>query len=210
MDGLDDVTRLVCVRHGQTGWNAEGRLQGQLDIALDATGEAQAEALAGALQDESLDHVFCSDLQRCRQTLAPLQRRRALPVEWQTGLRERCFGEFQGLTWAELSERDPEAARRWKLREPDFAAPGGESLRIFSERVLAAVRALAARHAGQSLLLVTHGGVLDCLYRAALGLDLQAPRSWRLGNAAINRLMVSGGQLHLVGWADESHLPPAS
>lgn len=207
MHGLDDVTRLVCVRHGQTGWNAEGRLQGQLDIPLDATGQAQADALALALQDEPLDHVFCSDLQRCRQTLAPLLGQRALPVGWQPGLRERSFGEFQGLTWAELSERDPQAAQRWKAREPDFAPPAGESLRVFSERVLAEVRTLAARHAGQNLLLVTHGGVLDCLYRAALGLDLQAPRSWRLGNAAINRLMMTGDQLHLVGWAYEGHLP---
>ncbi|HLO92936.1 MAG TPA: histidine phosphatase family protein [Burkholderiaceae bacterium] len=208
MGGLDELTHLVCVRHGQTEWNAQGRLQGQLDIPLNEQGLAQAEALALALQDESLDQVFCSDLQRCRETLAPLLARRGLPVQWHAGLRERCFGDFQGHTWAELGEREPEALQRWKSRDPDFAAPGGESLRVFSDRVLEVVRGLAARHAGQTLLLVTHGGVLDCLYRASLGLDLQAARSWRLGNAAINRLLVSGGQLHVVGWADEGHLPP--
>lgn len=207
MGGLDEVTRLVCVRHGQTDWNAQGRLQGQLDIPLNEQGLAQANALAAALLDEALEQVFCSDLQRCRQTLAPLLARRSLPVQWHVGLRERCFGDFQGHTWAELGEREPDAQQRWKARDPDFAAPGGESLRQFSERVLGVVRELSAQHAGQTLLLVTHGGVLDCLYRAALGLDLQAARSWRLGNAAINRLMVSGGQLHLVGWADEGHLP---
>lgn len=206
MNGLDEVTRLVCVRHGQTDWNAQGRIQGQLDIALNAQGMAQAQALASALQEEGLDQVVCSDLARCRQTLAPLLLRRTLPVQWHAGLRERSFGDFQGHTWAELGEREPEALQRWKSRDPDFAAPGGESLRVFRERVLGVVRELAARHAGRTLLLVTHGGVLDCLYRAALGLDLQAARSWRLGNAAINRLMVSGGQIHLVGWADEGHL----
>ncbi len=212
MDGLDEVTRLVCVRHGQTDWNAQGRIQGQLDIDLNPLGQAQALALAAALQDEGLDQVVCSDLRRCRQTLAPLLLQRTLPVRWHAGLRERSFGDFQGQTWVELAAREPEALQRWKSRDPDFSAPGGESLRAFSERVLAVVRELAAAHAGQTLLLVTHGGVLDCLYRAALGLDLQAARSWRLGNAAINRLMVSGGRLHLVGWADETHLPalPAS
>ncbi|MBB2486698.1 histidine phosphatase family protein [Mitsuaria sp. WAJ17] len=204
---MDEVTRLVCVRHGQTDWNAQGRIQGQLDIDLNTQGHAQAQALAAALQDEDFDQVVCSDLQRCRQTLAPLLTRRALPVRWHAGLRERSFGDFQGHTWIELGEREPEALQRWKARDPEFAAPGGESLQVFSARVLAVVRELAAAHAGQALLLVTHGGVLDCLYRAALGLDLQAARSWRLGNAAINRLMVSGGRLHLVGWADEAHLP---
>lgn len=207
MDGLDEVTQLVCVRHGQTAWNAEGRLQGQLDIPLDSRGQAQAEALAAALQEEDLDQVFCSDLIRCRQTLAPLLARRSLPVAWHAGLRERCFGAFQGHTWAELEALNPEAVRLWKAREPDFAAPDGESLNQFRGRVLAVVRELAKQHAGQRLLLVTHGGVLDCLYRAALGLDLQASRSWRLGNAAINRVMVTAGQLHLVGWGDEGHLP---
>jgi len=207
MSGLDEVTRLVCVRHGQTDWNVQGRIQGQLDIALNEQGLTQAQALAAALQGEDLDHVVCSDLQRCRQTLAPLLAQRALPVQWHAGLRERSFGEFQGHTWAELGEREPEALQRWKSRDPDFSAPGGESLSVFSGRVLAVVRELAAGHAGRTLLLVTHGGVLDCLYRASLGLDLQAARSWRLGNAAINRLMVSGGRLHLVGWADEGHLP---
>ncbi len=206
MSGLDEVTQLVCVRHGLTNWNAEGRIQGQLDIPLNPQGEAQAQALADALQEEAVDQVFCSDLQRCRQTLAPLLARRGLPVQWHTGLRERSFGEFQGQTWAELAEREPEAVQRWRARDPVFAAPGGESLSAFSERVLSVVRQLAAQHAGRHLLLVTHGGVLDCLYRAALGLDLQAPRSWRLGNAAINRLMVTSGQLHLVGWADDGHL----
>ncbi len=206
MSGLDEVTQLICVRHGLTHWNAEGRIQGHLDIPLSPQGEAQAQALAETLQDEELDRVFCSDLQRCRQTLAPLLALRSLPVQWHAGLRERSFGEFQGLTWAELGAREPEALQRWRARDPVFAAPGGESLGAFSERVLTVVRQLAAQHAGQRLLLVTHGGVLDCLYRAALGLDLQAPRSWRLGNAAINRLMVTGDQLHLVGWADDGHL----
>ena len=208
MGGLDAVTQLVCVRHGQTHWNAKGRIQGQLDIPLNPLGESQAQALAEALQDEPLDQVCCSDLQRCRQTLAPLLARRDLPVQWHAGLRERSFGDFQGQTWAELGAREPEALLRWRARDPDFAAPGGESLCRFNERVLAVVRLLAERHAGQRLLLVTHGGVLDCLYRAALGLDLQAPRSWRLGNAAINRLMVTEARLHLIGWADEGHLAP--
>ena len=95
---------------------------------------------------------------------------------------------------------------RWLRREPDFAAGGGESLNDFSARCLAAAGRLAAAHPGQAIALVAHGGVLDCLYRAATRATLQAPRSWQLGNASINRLLATGEGFSLVGWNDDAHL----
>jgi probable phosphoglycerate mutase len=89
---------------------------------------------------------------------------------------------------------------------PDWAPAGGESLATLSARVLPALHRLAARHMGEQIALVAHGGVLDAIYRAAVGLDLQAPRSWLLKNAAINRLLWTPESLTLVGWGDVAHL----
>ena len=199
-------TRIVAIRHGETAWNADGRLQGQLDIPLNPRGQAQAARLADALRHEGLDTVVSSDLGRARQTAEALAGPLGLPLQLHGGLRERCFGIFEGLTRDELALRWPEAHARWQRREPDYVPPGGESLVAFSARCVGAAAALAQAHAGGSLALVCHGGVLDCLYRAATGLALDAPRSWQLGNAGINRLLYTGRGFTLVGWNDQSHL----
>jgi len=113
---------------------------------------------------------------------------------------------MEGHTYAEIDQRWPDWSARWRRREPDFAAPGGESLNQFYLRVLGTVERVAAAHAGQTIALVCHGGVLDCLYRAATHVALDAPRSWQLGNASINRLLHTPQGLSLVGWNDSAHL----
>jgi probable phosphoglycerate mutase len=205
-----EVTRILAIRHGQTAWNASGRIQGHTDIALDALGHWQAQRLAEALQGEPLHAVYSSDLARARQTAAPLAAAAGLPVQVDTGLRERGFGSFEGLDFAQIEQRWPEQAARWRRRDADFGPPGGEVLREFRERVAAAVERLAAGHRGQCIALVTHGGVLDLLYREATRLALDAPRSWQLGNAGINRLLHGAQGLVLVGWSDVNHLDDAA
>lgn len=200
------LTRLVLVRHGETAWNAERRMQGQIDIGLNARGRAQAAALADALGGEGLAAVVASDLQRAWYTAQPLATALGLPLHAEPGLRERHFGLLQGLTHDEIEARHPEMARLWRTRDPQFTPPGGESLLQFDARCRATVRRLAARHAGQAIALVTHGGVLDLLYRAATHLALDAPRSWPLGNAAVHRLLATAEGLSLVGWNDTAHL----
>jgi 2,3-bisphosphoglycerate-dependent phosphoglycerate mutase len=131
---------------------------------------------------------------------------RDLPVHAHIGLRERSFGRFEGHTWDELELRYPTETLAWRKRMPDFAPPGGETLLQLRERVVGTALELAARHPGEQILLVAHGGVLDVLYRAATRLELQAPRSWQLANCAVNRLLWSNEGLALVGWGDVSHL----
>ncbi len=201
-----EPTRLLVLRHGQTAWNAEQRIQGQLDIGLNDVGRWQAAQLGRALADERLDAIYSSDLQRALATAQALSATTGTPVTTDTALRERSFGSFQGETYAEIAARLPDDAERWRKREPGFSPGGGESLTVFSARVLAAVRRLAAPHAGAQIAIVAHGGVLDCLYRAATGVALDAPRSWQLGNASINRLLFTGDRFTLVGWDDEAHL----
>jgi len=204
--GAADVTRIVAVRHGETVWNAEMRMQGQLDTALSARGQRQAQRTATALVDEGIEAIVSSDLVRASATAAAIAAAIGLPVTTDAGLRERHFGVFQGWTYAEIDARWPDAAARWRHHDPTFAPEGGESLIEFDARAVAAMTRIAAAARGRTIAVVTHGGVLDCLYRAATGLALDAPRSWQLGNAAINRVLFTGERFTLVGWSDTSHL----
>jgi probable phosphoglycerate mutase len=203
---LNEPTRIVAIRHGQTAWNAEMRMQGQLDTALDALGRWQAEQLADALHGETIDAIISSDLARAMDTARPLARRRGLRLRRDAALRERSFGMFQGFTYARIATHWPEGAARWRARDPAFGADGGETLAGFYQRVISAAHRLALEFAGQSIVWVTHGGVLDCLHRAAMRLALDAPRSWTLDNASINRLLHTDQGLMLVGWGDVRHL----
>ena len=204
-----DATRVLLVRHGETDWNVLTRLQGHTDIPLNEAGRRQASRLRQALQGEPLDAVYSSDLLRAWDTAQAVADATGAPLQAEPALRERAFGEFEGLTYEELETRWPEQARRWRLRDPDFAPGGGENLIDFHARCLGAAERLAAAHRGGSIALVAHGGVLDSLYRAATRLSLDAPRSWRMANASINRLLHSASGFTLVGWDDDAHLRDA-
>jgi probable phosphoglycerate mutase len=201
-----EATRIVGVRHGETEWNAQMRMQGQLDTHLSERGRWQARRAAEALAGEGIEAIFASDLSRALDTAQAIAAVVGLPIATDRGLRERSFGIFQGHTYAEIDTRWPEDAARWRCHDPAFRPAGGESLVEFSARAVAAVTRIAERSRGRTILVVSHGGILDCLYRAAAGLDLAAPRSWELGNAAINRLLFTGERFTLVGWSDKAHL----
>jgi 2,3-bisphosphoglycerate-dependent phosphoglycerate mutase len=201
------ITRITAIRHGETAWNVDTRIQGQLDISLNDIGLWQAEQASKALAQEQIDTIVSSDLSRAYQTALAVAQQHGLTVQVDRGLREREFGIFQGKTFAEIEALWPEQALAWRKRVPDFSPEGGgESLLVFRDRVRHCVQGLMAQYAGQHVVIVSHGGVMDVLYREATALDLQAPRSWTLGNAAINRLLWNGEHLSLVGWADSSHL----
>lgn len=199
-------TRFCLVRHGETDWNAEKRVQGQIDIDLNATGEAQARALADALADHTFAAIYSSDLSRAWRTACIAVQSRDIAVLPAPTLRERHFGVLQGLTAAEAGMINPAAYRLHKERNPDYDYETGEPLNRFAERVLAGLAAMAQRHAGESVLAFTHGGVLDVVYRAATGRAIDVPRDFPLGNAALNWLDYRAGSWHLVAWADSRHL----
>lgn len=208
---MNHITRVLAIRHGETAWNVDTRIQGQLDIPLNDTGHWQAGRLAAAVADEGLHAIYASDLQRAHQTAQAISKATGLPVTLDRGLRERGFGSFEGHTYQEIETRWPEESMRWRKREVDFSPGGvGESLRVFYDRCVNSATRLAAAHPGQTIAIVAHGGVMDCLYRAASRVDLQAPRSWQLGNASINRLLFTPEGFSLVGWSDTSHLDQGS
>ncbi|MGA8393629.1 MAG: histidine phosphatase family protein [Burkholderiaceae bacterium] len=202
-----DATRIIAIRHGETAWNVDTRIQGQLDIPLNDTGRWQAERLARALAaHEPIDMVYTSDLLRAWETARAVSESTGAPMVADEGLRERGFGVFQGKTFAEIEATLPEESLLWRKRDPFWAPEGGESLTAMRRRVVETLHTLASRHTGEQIVLVAHGGVLDLLYRAATGQQLQAPRTWQVGNAAINRLLWTPEGLTLVGWSDTSHL----
>jgi 2,3-bisphosphoglycerate-dependent phosphoglycerate mutase len=204
----DQVTRVLAVRHGETAWNLETRIQGQLDIALNDTGRWQARRLARAVAEAGLSALYASDLRRARDTAQAVAAQCGLSVVADAGLRERGFGIFEGRTYAEIGQLWPALSLRWRQRDPDFGPEGGETLAAFHARCVACATRLAARHPGETIALVAHGGVMDCLYRAATRVSLQAPRTWQLGNASINRLLYTPEGFTLVGWNDALHLEP--
>jgi probable phosphoglycerate mutase len=200
------MTELILIRHGQTELNRGPFFQGQIDVPLNATGLAQAERLAGRLAGEGLELIACSDLLRTRQTAEPASRRLALDPILEAALREQHFGAFEGLSFDECIARHPEAFAAWQRHTAGFAVPGGESVSRFHERVVGAIRALAARHRGRRVAVVTHGGVLDMVWRTAYGLPLSGPRDCPIPNTGINRIRVEGDALQVIAWGDDAHL----
>lgn len=219
-DAAVGTTTILLIRHGETAWNAERRLQGHLDIPLNAEGERQAAALGAALAAERVDLIVSSDLARARQTAGAIAHARggraagqdaaAGAVQCDPQLRERCYGGFEGLLYSEIAARFPLEFAAWQARNVDAVLPPGknqgETFRAFFERTTAAILGHAARHPGQTVALVAHGGVLECAYRAALGLPLETPRDFKVHNASINRFVVEQGRLTLVRWGEIDHL----
>ena len=199
-------TCFIVVRHGETAWNAEARIQGHLDSPLNEEGLAQALLVAERLAHEQFDQFYCSDLGRVLQTVHPLVDRtgkRPLPT---TRLRERNLGVFQGLTGAECQRDWPQDYARFHARDPDHAMPGGESIRQLVARVSAFFDEAAAAHVGQRVLAVTHGGVLDALYRHATATPLDRVRDFPIYNASLNWLRHSSAGWGIERWGDISHL----
>ncbi len=207
------ATRILAIRHGETAWNVDTRIQGQLDIGLNPMGRWQATRVGQALRDEPISAIYSSDLVRAYETAQTIAQHHAeasaLCVVPNTGLRERHFGHLQGKTWAEIETEWPEDAKLWRGRDPRWAPVDGESLTVLRERIAACVNELAHAHVGEQIVLVAHGGVMDALYRLATGQSIEAPRTWHLGNAAINRLLWTPQGLSLVGWGDVSHFDDA-
>lgn len=199
------MTHFIVVRHGETLWNRDHRIQGQLDSQLSPTGLAQAEAVGKRLQGEGATLLVSSDLGRTLQTAAPIAALTELKLNTDERLRERAFGQFQALTPDEIHQRFPEEYKHWQARDPDFVVPGGESLMQLRARLVACFNEIAGRGFAK-VIIVTHGGVLDALYRYATATPYSVPRNWALANASLNDIAIENGAWRVAGWGDISHL----
>ena len=199
-------TVLVVTRHGETAWNLERRAQGHLDSDLTELGLRQAQALAERLAGERFDALYSSDLGRAMNTARAIADRIDLEPTPDVRLRERNLGIMQGLTSAEFRERFPEEYARFRSGDPDYGVPEGESARQRSQRAVEACEDLARRHGGGRILLVSHGGFLDSLFRRATGYPIEEPRRFSIFNAGLNVFQVSGDAWRLDTWGSVDHL----
>ena len=211
--------RCCFIRHGETPWNAERRLQGHQDIPLNDLGLRQAVAAADYLRRCHARTPFAalisSDLQRARQTAGAIAEALTLDVCTTPGLRERHYGDFEGKTPAEAALHDGAAYAALVARDDLMATPGNaEPLAAMAVRIEDCLSELAAIYRDQSVILVTHGGVLDVLYRRAMGRALSGPRDAPIPNAGLNwldlRLDDDGLHWTMVAWGETGHLTGAS
>ncbi|HSW19176.1 MAG TPA: histidine phosphatase family protein [Ramlibacter sp.] len=202
------TTELILIRHGETEWNRQLRFQGQVDVALNDTGREQARRVAERLRARRVDALVSSDLLRAVQTADPSALARGLPLTVDSGLREQSFGAVDGLSVDEIQATQPQAWAGWLRFDADYRMPGGESARQFHARVTQALSLLARANAGRALAVVTHGGVLDMVWRSAQGLPLDGPRECDIPNGGLNtvRFDHERGAFEIVDWAEAAHL----
>lgn len=203
------TTKLCLIRHGETSWNAERRLQGHTDIPLNATGMLQARQMAQALKDIKLkfDVLYTSDLKRASDTANAVVELFGVEALVDGELRERHFGKLQGLSISEAPLKRPDIWQAHIARDLEHDLGGGESIQQFALRVQNALDKIQARHTGKTILIVSHGGTLDMMYRIASQQALSAERIASVPNASLNWLTHSQDSGWTVGqWADTRHL----
>jgi probable phosphoglycerate mutase len=206
-----DETRLILIRHGETEWNRTGRIQGyRADSALTATGREQVRALAVRLACEGIDALYSSDAGRTRETADPIGAATRLPVVYETALRERNYGVFEGHSFTGIESAFPEEFEKFRTRDPHYVPPEGESAAQFRDRIVTVLETVAARARGRRVVVVTHGGVLGAMYRHAMNIPLETKRSYSLANASLNHFRFADGRWLLDAWGDVAHLPAKS
>ena len=203
------TTRICVIRHGETDWNVQRRIQGHIDIPLNQTGRAQAMATAFNAAHHAFSAIYSSDLSRTMETAKAVAERLHLEVRPLILLRERHYGIFQGVTALEGKDQYPEAYAQYIVRNPDYNFETGECMNDFAKRVADGMDWMAKQHAGETIAAVSHGGVLDILYRQTTGRSLAAGRDFDIPNCALNWFAHDGQRWHLEAWADRKHLQDA-
>ncbi len=200
------TTRLLLVRHGETDFNAQKRFQGQMDVPLNANGRLQATVLAKKIAEEHIDVVVASDLKRASETAEIVMAGRGVEIVVDGRLRELNFGAWEGMTYAEIQESDPQTLSTWEGDLMFIAPPGGETVSQFSGRVRSILRAIQAKYAGKTILIVAHGGVLQLLLCTLLGLSADRFWQFRLQNASLSEVSLHQAGAIIQNINDTSHL----
>lgn len=199
------MTRLLLVRHGETDWNADGRVQGHLDVPLNEAGRAQARRVAAALAGAGIAAVYSSDLSRAADTAASIAARVGLDVRRDPALRERHLGAWQGMTITEVARRFPDEYRCHR-EGVEFAPQGGETFREFQDRVCDAVDRIAALHEDQTVVIVMHGGPVKVFVLRLLAAPFTAHTLMRTGNTGITTVLRRDGRYVLESYNVTDHL----
>lgn len=200
------MTRIYLIRHGETVWNAEGRIQGHTDIALSDLGRAQALAAAEALRSLPIAALLSSDLRRASETARVIADPLGLEVETTPDLREAFLGDWQGLTATEIAGTDADLLAQWRADNIGTRPPGAEGVESVQQRSVRALQGWLERHGGQTTALVAHGGPIKTLICWAIGAPLTCMRRFRLDNASISCIQVTPSRVELLFHNDTHHL----
>ena len=198
--------QIFIVRHGETVWNREGRIQGHTDVALSGKGLEQASRLARRLDTVRFDAAYASDLCRASQTAVTILDGRDVPLHPTAQLREYHKGVFEGLTASELRARFPSEYPTYIAKDLDYAPDGGESTREVSERMTCVINEIKERHLGDTVLVVGHGGSLRAAMMALLGMPLDANWRFVFGNCTLTIVDTYHDNAVLRLFNDGSHL----
>jgi probable phosphoglycerate mutase len=203
-----DRTQVIIVRHGETEWNIKSIRQGNLDSRLTEKGMAQAKALAQRLAREHFTALYSSDLGRAVQTAEEVASVTGHEIITDPRLRERHLGIFQGLSGEEIKQKHPEEYKLHRSLGPDYVIPGGESVKQQVARNIAYLNEIGSKHLGETIVVVTHGGVISGLFRHTFSIPFNAPRRFEFTNAGLNIFAYDEGNWFLLTWGDVSHLAP--
>jgi probable phosphoglycerate mutase len=201
-----ETTRIILVRHGETDWNATGRIQGQSDTPLNALGKIQAERVAQRLARETVQALYSSDLARAFETATIIGEQLGLVVTKVPRLRERQYGVWEGLTSAEIEARYPTQFDEWRARSTDFAPPQGETSSQLLKRALTSLQTIARQHVGELVVVVTHGGFCYVLINHILGSVDGDRREFTFGNASLHTLEFAHGNWAVIAVNETAHL----
>jgi probable phosphoglycerate mutase len=197
---------VVVIRHGETDWNAEGRIQGHQESDLNARGKRQARAVGERFRGDSAVALYSSDLRRTMDTARRVAEATGLEIRPDARLREWHLGCIETMLLSEARDREPAATRIYDERDTDTVVPGGESIRQRYARCTSCLEEISESHKGERVVVVTHGGILDDFYRFANGVALEVACEWDLFNCGINVLKHKDGAWLVDVWGDITHL----
>lgn len=200
------ATEITIVRHGETNWNVEQRIQGQQNSKLTDNGILQAELAANALAKREFDVLISSDLERATETSRIINSKLALPYLDNSNLRERSFGVFEGKNFTEIKQQYPEEYLLYKQRDPKHIIPKGESIEQLFNRVISEIETIAHKYNNQKVLIVSHGLVLEMMMYKTFQIELDKPRAFSINNSSISSFYINKDSWFLKEWGVIEHL----
>lgn len=200
------ATEITMIRHGETIWNTEQRIQGQLNSKLTENGVLQAQLVGNALAKRTFDVLISSDLERAAETARIINTKLSLPHHFNANLRERSFGKLEGMTFAEMKEQYPDEFLAYKKRDPEYVIPKGESIQQLYTRVTSAIEDIAHKYPNSKVLIVSHGLVLEMMMYKTFAISLDKPRAFSINNSSISSFNIDGNNWFLKEWGVIEHL----
>ena len=182
-------TEIILIRHGETEWNSQKRMQGHSNSDLSSVGQAQIQALGQWMKNVPFDHIYSSDSLRAKQTAEAITQFSGHELKIDLRLREKNLGVFEGLTSEEARERHPEVFRLFKTAGSKYVIDEGESTQQLQDRALEIVDEIRIKHLEERVLLVTHGGFIRVVMKHSLGLTLETPTRFLIRNTGVFRLV---------------------